>query len=164
MAQDKRQYSSLYQKVLLHQSAIDIHFPDLGRWRSIMYLCPISQEYLWAPSAKTVRAAAVQALVAWRWKVYYWNLTAYYTIIYTFLPYSWGRILLPLWVIRYVVWEIITHASVLLVDLFDSGFLKEGKKNKYTLPLPIVLKFKVFNIYLWKGNTGFKKSNMLVHV
>ena len=39
-----------------------------------------------------------------------------------------------------------------------------GKKNKYTLPLPIVLKFKVFNIYLWKGNTGFKKSNMFVHV
>lgn len=47
-----------YKKVLLHQGVIDIHFLDRGGWRSIMYPCPISQEYLWAPLAKTVRATA----------------------------------------------------------------------------------------------------------
>jgi hypothetical protein len=43
--------------------------------------------------------------------------------------------------------------------LFYQGFPWEEKKNKYALlPLHIMLKFKVFNIYLWEGNKGFKSS------
>lgn len=89
------EFITLHQKVSLHRGAIDIHFPDLGRWRSIMYPCPISLEYLWGPSAKTGRTAAVQALVAPGWKVYYWSLTMYYIVIHIFLPYGCERILLP---------------------------------------------------------------------
>lgn len=96
-------FITLHQKVRLHQGAIDIHFPDLGRWRSIMYPCPISQEYLWVPSTKTVRAAAVQALVAPGWKVCYWSLTMYYIVIHIFLTYGCRRILLPIRVIRHIV-------------------------------------------------------------
>lgn len=128
-----------------------------------MYLCPISLEYLWAPSAKTVRAAAVHALVAPGWKVCYWSLTACYTVIYNFLSYSQGRILLPWFVIRYIVEKLSPMHQHFFVILFSSGFLWEGK-SKYTLLPHIILKFKVFGRYLWEGSMGFKKSNMLVHV
>lgn len=65
-------------------------------------------------------------------------------------------------------WEIVTGASAFLWLPFFFFFLIQDsygrENNKYTLPLHRMLKFKVFNIYLWERNTGFKKFSVLVHV
>lgn len=142
-------FITLHQKVLLHQGAIDIHFPDLGRWRSIMYPCPISQEYLWAPSAKTVRAAAVQALVAPGGKVRSWSLTMCFVVIRIFLSYDCERILSPLCessdtLLRSCHPGIGTFCCCCpLLFRFPMG----RKKNKYTWPLQECwnLRFSIFS-------------------
>lgn len=148
-------YHSL-PKVLLHRGVIDIHFPDRGRWISITYPCPISQEYLWAPLAKTVRTTASHSSISGTKRAS--ELLKFDCVLYYKTHFCW----LWLWKKPFTYESSDTllrncHPCIsifVVVVLFYSGFQWEGEK-KNTLPLHVMLKFKVFNIYLWEGNMGF---------
>lgn len=57
-------------------------------------------------------------------------------------------------------WDAHSPMQQLLVTVhFSSEFLWEEKlKTRYSFPLHMMLKFKVFNIYLREGNIGFKSK------
>lgn len=152
-------FITLHQKLLLHRGAIDIHFLALAGDYPLRILVPFPTSIYGPHQRKTVRAAAVPALVAPGGKF------DYYIVIYIFLSYGCERILLPLWVIKHIVEKLSLMYQRVFFCLFVLLFrIPMGGGRKYTLPLHIMLKFKGFNIYLRQGNTGFQKSNMLVHV
>lgn len=163
-------FSGLRQHLSQHSSPCRVFFSRMATWTdvwqySLLKRCRLGALTIWflivsgdSPLHLSVpfpRSVHGHRLWGWRCLPEAWPwIPAWHTLVFIWFPQR------SLTSDQTCCWDVRSPVQQLLVTvLFSSEFLGEEKlKTRYSSPLHMMLKFKVFNIYLREGNIGFKSK------